>query len=114
MNLELCPCLKYIIKRIKLLPPVTVIFLIELRIYHGSNDNVPGIDDDSRVSMKHNKIPLNSSIKDTLQTMQLNNIRRLPIFEKEESDNMIGIITDQDVFTDYNEKSKFDTCLIRR
>jgi predicted transcriptional regulator len=53
--------------------------------------------------MKHNKIPPNSSIKDALRTMQLNNIRRLPIVEKEESDNMIGIITDQDVFTDYNE-----------
>jgi CBS domain-containing protein len=64
--------------------------------------------------MKHNKIPPISSIKDVLQTMKLNNIRRLPIVEKEESDNMIGIITDQDVFRDYNEKSKFDTYLIRR
>ena len=64
--------------------------------------------------MKHNKIPLNSSTNDALQTMQLNNIRRLPLVEKEESDNMIGIITDQDVFRDYNEKSKFDAYLIRR
>jgi CBS domain-containing protein len=57
--------------------------------------------------MKHNKIPLNSSTNDALQTMQLNNIRRLPIVEEEESDNIIGIITDQDVFRDYNEKSKY-------
>jgi CBS domain-containing protein len=39
----------------------------------------------------------NGSIKDALQTIQLKNIRRLPIVEKEGSDNMIGIITDKDV-----------------
>jgi CBS domain containing-hemolysin-like protein len=30
--------------------------------------------------------------------MQLKNIRRLPIVQKEGSDNMIGIITDKDLF----------------
>ena len=37
----------------------------------------------------------NNSIKDTIQTMQLNNIRRIPIGEKE---NLEGIITDKDIF----------------
>ena len=37
----------------------------------------------------------NNSIKDAIHTMQLNNIRRLPIVEKE---NLEGIITDKDIF----------------
>ena len=37
----------------------------------------------------------NNSIKDAIQTMQLNNIRRIPIVEKE---NLEGIITDKDIF----------------
>ena len=36
----------------------------------------------------------NHSIKDAIQTMQLKNIRRLPIIEKE---NIEGIITDKDI-----------------
>jgi CBS domain-containing protein len=42
----------------------------------------------------------NSSIKDALQTMQMKNIRRLPIVGREGSDNnkMVGIITDKDIF----------------
>jgi CBS domain-containing protein len=40
-------------------------------------------------------ISTNSSIKDALQTMQQNNIRRLVILDKEK---MIGIITDKDIF----------------
>jgi CBS domain-containing protein len=37
----------------------------------------------------------NSSIKDAMQTMQQNNIRRVPIVEKE---TIQGIVTDKDVF----------------
>ena len=37
-------------------------------------------------------------VKDALKTMQLKNIRRLSIVEKEGSDNIIGIITDKDLF----------------
>jgi CBS domain-containing protein len=37
----------------------------------------------------------NNSIKDAIQTMQLNNIRRIPIVEKE---NLEGIVTDKDIF----------------
>jgi CBS domain-containing protein len=37
----------------------------------------------------------NSSIKDAIQTMQQNNIRRIPIVEK---GNMLGIVTDKDIF----------------
>ena len=37
----------------------------------------------------------NRSIKDAIETMQLNNIRRIPIVEKE---NLEGIITDKDIF----------------
>ncbi|HKG40519.1 MAG TPA: CBS domain-containing protein [Nitrososphaeraceae archaeon] len=37
----------------------------------------------------------NNSIKDAIQTMQLNNIRRIPIVEKE---NLEGIITNKDIF----------------
>ena len=37
-----------------------------------------------------------SSIKDALQTMELNNIRRLPVLDK--NNNMIGIVTDKDIF----------------
>jgi len=37
-----------------------------------------------------------SSIKDALQTMELNNIRRLPVVDKEEI--MVGIVTDKDIF----------------
>ena len=37
----------------------------------------------------------NNSIKDAIQTMQLNNIRRIPIVDKE---NLEGIITDKDIF----------------
>ena len=44
-------------------------------------------------------ISANSSIKDALRTMQLNNIRRLPIVEKEGDNNLVGIITEKDVFS---------------
>jgi CBS domain-containing protein len=37
-----------------------------------------------------------SSIKDALQAMELNNIRRLPVVDKEKK--MVGIITDKDIF----------------
>lgn len=37
----------------------------------------------------------NNSIKDAIQTMQQNNIRRIPIVEK---GNMLGIVTDKDIF----------------
>jgi CBS domain-containing protein len=43
----------------------------------------------------------NSSIKDAIQTMQVKNIRRLVVVEKEEKDDdniMVGIITDKDIF----------------
>jgi CBS domain-containing protein len=43
-------------------------------------------------------ISSNSSIKDALHTMQFKNIRRLPIVEKEGDDNLVGIITEKDVF----------------
>jgi CBS domain-containing protein len=36
------------------------------------------------------------SIRDALQTMELNNIRRLPVVDKEKK--MVGIVTDKDVF----------------
>ncbi len=39
-----------------------------------------------------------SSLKDAIETMQLRNIRRLPVIEnKNENNNMVGIITDKDV-----------------
>ena len=37
-----------------------------------------------------------SSIKDALQTMELKNIRRLPVLDK--TKNMVGIVTDKDIF----------------
>ena len=37
----------------------------------------------------------NSSVKDAMQTMQQNNIRRIPIVEKEA---IQGIVTDKDIF----------------
>jgi len=37
-----------------------------------------------------------SSIRDALQAMELNNIRRLPVVDKEKK--MIGIVTDKDIF----------------
>ena len=37
----------------------------------------------------------NSSIKDAIQVMQQNNIRRIPIVDK---GNMLGIVTDKDIF----------------
>jgi len=43
----------------------------------------------------------NNSIKDAIQTMQAKNIRRLVVVEKEEkhdNNNMVGIITDKDIF----------------
>jgi CBS domain-containing protein len=43
----------------------------------------------------------NNSIKDAIQTMQVKNIRRLVVIEKEEKDDdniMVGIITDKDIF----------------
>ncbi len=36
------------------------------------------------------------SIRDALQTMELNNIRRLPVLDKEKK--MVGIVTDKDIF----------------
>ena len=41
-------------------------------------------------------IDATSSIRDALQTMELNNIRRLPVVDKEKK--MAGIITDKDIF----------------
>jgi CBS domain-containing protein len=39
-----------------------------------------------------------NSLKDAIETMQLRNIRRLPVVEAENSDgNIIGIITDKDI-----------------
>lgn len=40
-------------------------------------------------------LPPNSSIKDAIRTMHQNNIRRIPIVDKE---NMLGIVTDKDIF----------------
>ncbi|WP_187147449.1 CBS domain-containing protein [Candidatus Nitrososphaera gargensis] len=36
------------------------------------------------------------SIRDALQTMELNNIRRLPVIDKEKK--IVGIVTDKDIF----------------
>ena len=41
-------------------------------------------------------IDATSSIKDALQAMELNNIRRLPVVDKEKK--MVGIVTDKDIF----------------
>lgn len=41
-------------------------------------------------------IDATSSIKDALQAMELKNIRRLPVVDKEK--NMVGIVTDKDIF----------------
>lgn len=41
-------------------------------------------------------IDASSSIKDAIQAMELNNIRRLPVVDREQK--MVGIITDKDVF----------------
>ncbi|HKZ61312.1 MAG TPA: CBS domain-containing protein [Nitrososphaera sp.] len=41
-------------------------------------------------------IDATSSIKDALQQMELKNIRRLPVVDKEKK--MVGIITDKDIF----------------
>lgn len=41
-------------------------------------------------------IGANALIRDAMQTMQLRNIRRLPVVDREE--NMIGIITERDIF----------------
>jgi CBS domain-containing protein len=38
----------------------------------------------------------NGSIRDALQTMELNNIRRLPVLNMEKK--MVGIVTDKDIF----------------
>lgn len=43
-------------------------------------------------------ISSNSSIKDALRTMQLKNIRRLPVVQREGDNNLVGIITEKDVF----------------
>ena len=41
----------------------------------------------------------NSSLKDGIETMQLKNIRRLPVFDKEnDSEKMVGIVTEKDIF----------------
>ncbi len=42
-------------------------------------------------------INLNSSIKDAIDTMQLNNIRRLPVIDSKKK-KMVGIVTDRDIF----------------
>jgi CBS domain-containing protein len=41
-------------------------------------------------------INTNSSIKDAIQSMELNNFRRLPVVDKEKK--MVGIVTDKDIF----------------
>ena len=38
-----------------------------------------------------------SSIRDAIQTMQLKNIRRLPVFDNEKK-MTVGIVTDKDIF----------------
>jgi CBS domain-containing protein len=44
-------------------------------------------------------IQSNSSLKDGIETMQLKNIRRLPVINKEkDSDKMVGIVTEKDIF----------------
>jgi CBS domain-containing protein len=44
-------------------------------------------------------IQSNSSLKDGIETMQLKNIRRLPVINKEnDSGKMVGIITEKDIF----------------
>lgn len=41
----------------------------------------------------------NSSIKDAIDTMQLNNIRRLPVIDSDKKKRMmVGIVTDRDIF----------------
>lgn len=41
----------------------------------------------------------NSSLKDGIETMQLKNIRRLPVISKENvSERMVGIVADKDIF----------------
>jgi CBS domain-containing protein len=41
-------------------------------------------------------IDANSSIKDAIQSMELNNFRRLPVVDREKK--MVGIVTDKDIF----------------
>lgn len=41
-------------------------------------------------------ISSNSSLKDAIQTMELKNIRRLPVVDRE--NRMVGIVTDKDIF----------------
>lgn len=41
-------------------------------------------------------IDSNSSIRDAIQSMELNNFRRLPVVDREKK--MVGIITDKDIF----------------
>lgn len=44
-------------------------------------------------------IQSNSSLKDGIETMQLKNIRRLPVINKEnDSEKMVGIVTEKDIF----------------
>ena len=41
----------------------------------------------------------NSSLKDGIETMQLKNIRRLPVINKENgNEKMVGIVTEKDIF----------------
>lgn len=41
----------------------------------------------------------NATLKDAIQTMYSKNVRRLPVvFSKEKADEIIGIITDKDIF----------------
>jgi CBS domain-containing protein len=43
-------------------------------------------------------IQSNSSLKDAMETMQLRNIRRLPVIYKENNnEKMVGIVTDKDI-----------------
>jgi predicted transcriptional regulator len=41
-------------------------------------------------------IEASSSIKDAIQSMELNNFRRLPVVDREKK--MVGIVTDKDIF----------------
>jgi predicted transcriptional regulator len=44
-------------------------------------------------------IQSNSSLKDGIETMQLKNIRRLPVINKEnDNGKMVGIVTEKDIF----------------
>ena len=42
-------------------------------------------------------ITIANSVKDAMETMQLRNIRRLPVTDNNKNNNMVGIVTDKDI-----------------